>query len=658
MLYDSGISQGASFSLLNKNDEDLYHTYMKNLTGGPSIIFKRKHVVGETFLRKNPDKVCKSIYGYDANSLYLWAICQDMPTGRYIRRLKEHDFKPENNQNNIFSMYDWMEWLNFSENKNISHKMNAGREFRVGPYLVDGFETSSKTIYEFLGDWYHGNPDLKVREKYKKQQLKRYNVTMDRLSFLRSQGYTVVYIWESEYRAMLRCNQEMTRFVKDRHPLFYRKYPGQVSKERIIEGIVNDELFGFVEVDIGVVERWQDAEYKPYTNLNPYEYMREHSPIYCTSEIPFNKVGEKMQLHAKMHNLSQKSRYLLVGGMKAEKILLFTPLLKWYILHGLKVTNVYQVIEYSRMACFKSFVKQVTEARREGDNQPSLSVMALLMKLIGNAAFGGTIMNKQKHKQTKYVQGSKKVRLAINNPRFEKLDEIDANFFEVEFRKSTITLDNPLQLGLAILNYAKLHMVSFYYDFMDTFIDRQDFEYLEVDTDSAYFALSKAAIQDVIKPEMKSKFEQNLYGNCSDNFKPEVGMGGIWFPRECCSAHKKYDQREPGLMKVEFKATTMINLNSKSYVAKDEVGGKVKYSLKGVNNYFIDPLNKFDQVLSHKTPVRATNAGIAVFNNFMYSYQQRKTAFTYFYCKRVVCDDGIHTEPLDVCLSPTKHIQE
>ena len=140
-----------------------------------------------------------------------------------------------------------------------------------------------------------------------------------------------------------------------------------------------------------------------------------------------------------------------------------------------KVTNVYQVIEYSRMACFKSFVKQVTDARREGDNQPSLSVMALLMKLIGNAAFGGIIMNKQKHKQTKYVQGSKKVRLAINNPRFEKLDEIDANFFEVEFRKSTIALDNPLQIGLAILNYAKLHMVSFYYYFMDTFIDRQDY---------------------------------------------------------------------------------------------------------------------------------------------------------------------------------------
>lgn len=86
-----------------------------------------------------------------------------------------------------------MNWLNHSENKNILHKMNNGREFRVGPYLVDGYDPDTKTIYEFLGDWYHGNSVLEVREKYKQQQMKRYNRTMDRLSFLRRQGYSVIF---------------------------------------------------------------------------------------------------------------------------------------------------------------------------------------------------------------------------------------------------------------------------------------------------------------------------------------------------------------------------------------------------------------------------------------------------------------------------------
>lgn len=98
MLYDTGIKNGAAFSLLDKSDEDLYDTYMRNLTGGPSIIFKRKHTVGETFIRNNNAKPCHSIYGYDANSLYLWSICQEMPTGKYITRDKDSNFKPVNHQ--------------------------------------------------------------------------------------------------------------------------------------------------------------------------------------------------------------------------------------------------------------------------------------------------------------------------------------------------------------------------------------------------------------------------------------------------------------------------------------------------------------------------------------------------------------------------------
>lgn len=45
--------------------------------------------------------------------------------------------------------------------------------------------------------------------------------------------------------------------------------------------------------------------------------------------------------------------------MKAEKMLLGTPLLKWYLDHGLKVTRIYQVVEFNAQACFKKFVNDV-----------------------------------------------------------------------------------------------------------------------------------------------------------------------------------------------------------------------------------------------------------------------------------------------------------
>lgn len=152
-LYKSGIKTGASFSLIDSHDRDLYDTIKENLTGGPSIIFCRKHVVGETYIRQDPSRPCRSIVGYDANSLYLYAICQEMPVGRYIRRLHDEHFKPRDFARCSYAMYDWMNWLNHSQGTCIQHKLNSGREFRVGPYLIDGYDQNTNILYEFLGDW-------------------------------------------------------------------------------------------------------------------------------------------------------------------------------------------------------------------------------------------------------------------------------------------------------------------------------------------------------------------------------------------------------------------------------------------------------------------------------------------------------------------------
>ena len=54
------------------------------MLGGPSIVFTRKAVVDETFIRK-PSNLCKSIVDTDASQLYPYPMCQPMPTGLYTR---------------------------------------------------------------------------------------------------------------------------------------------------------------------------------------------------------------------------------------------------------------------------------------------------------------------------------------------------------------------------------------------------------------------------------------------------------------------------------------------------------------------------------------------------------------------------------------------
>ena len=54
------------------------------MTGGPSIVFTRKAVVDQTYIR-NSENICKYIVGIDASQLYPFSICQEMATGLYTR---------------------------------------------------------------------------------------------------------------------------------------------------------------------------------------------------------------------------------------------------------------------------------------------------------------------------------------------------------------------------------------------------------------------------------------------------------------------------------------------------------------------------------------------------------------------------------------------
>ena len=50
-------------------------------------------------------------------------------------------------------------------------------------------------------------------------------------------------------------------------------------------------------------------------------------------------------------------------------------------------------------------------------------------------------------------------------------------------------------------------MLEFYYDFLDKYIDRRDFELIQMDTDSNYMAISGQRLEDIVRPELKAEFK-------------------------------------------------------------------------------------------------------------------------------------------------------
>ena len=116
---------------------------------------------------------------------------------------------------------------------------------------------------------------------------------------------------------------------------------------------------------------------------------------------------------------------------------------------------------------------------------------------------------------------------------FYSLTELPNGYYEVEKTKKKIILDLPIHLAVFILNYAKLRTLEFYYDCVDKYLSREDFEYSEMDTDSVYMAISGDSLESLIKPELHEEFEKDKHN---------------WFvtPRVPQGKHT------PGLFKVEF----------------------------------------------------------------------------------------------------------
>ena len=104
-----------------------------------------------------------------------------------------------------------------------------------------------------------------------------------------------------------------------------------------------------------------------------------------------------MKNFAENHGLLQKPRTMTVGSLCGEKIMIITPLLKWYLDHGLVCDKIYQVIEYTPIACFEKAGHRVSDARRQGDVDPDKSILAEMEKLFGNSYYGKTVTNKEKH---------------------------------------------------------------------------------------------------------------------------------------------------------------------------------------------------------------------------------------------------------------------
>lgn len=104
-------------------------------------------------------------------------------------------------------------YMNFSKKcEQWLQNYNTIREYQITineyNYLVDGFDPVTNTIYEFNGDFWHGNPNLyrpdDINPVNKKSFGELYHQTIEKQTKLMKAGYNFISIWEKDFNEIIK----------------------------------------------------------------------------------------------------------------------------------------------------------------------------------------------------------------------------------------------------------------------------------------------------------------------------------------------------------------------------------------------------------------------------------------------------------------------
>ena len=434
----------------------------EDVVGGPSIVFTRKAVVDETFIRKSA-KLCKSIVGIDASQLYPNSMCQPVPTGLYTR----WDFDSETsrfllrqNKTRSFKKLIVSYFQRTRPDCENESFFTTGRQKKIDWFTVDGFCSHCDTVFEAMGCFYHFCPCLELRPSLTEEDIQRGSKKREldalRRHYIQEKGFEVFEMWECEWWRLYKTTKPVKQNIRERLPS--RR---SIAPEQLLEEIKEGKLFGYVQCNFEV----PDFLRSKFDNF---------PPLFKNTLVSKNDIGDLMKTYAEEEGIMSQPRKKLISSSTLQNGTLITPLLLCYLQLALVYTKIHRFVEYNPKKCFISFVQSAVDARRQGDENPNSSVVAETMKILANNSYGYQIMDRSRQTVTKYLS-DKKTHAANNSRLFKKLDHVNNALYEVELAKAQIGHKEPIIVGFFILQYAKLRMLELYYNFFTGFCDVNEF---------------------------------------------------------------------------------------------------------------------------------------------------------------------------------------
>ena len=321
---------------------------------------------------------------------------------------------------------------------------------------------------------------------------------------------------------------------------------------------------------------------------------------------------------------------------KVEKLIPNLRDKKNYVIHyknlmqclrlGMKLTKIHRGIRFVESDFMKLYIDTNTNLRAQAKNNFEKD----FFKLMNNSVFGKTMENIRNRVDVKLVNTEEKFKKLVVKPNFKSRKIFNENLISVHMKKTSLTMNKPVYLGMCILELSKIIMFDFHYKYIKPKYGNKA-KLLFTDTDSFLYEIETEDFYKDIAGDVKDKFDTSEY--------PENHPSGI-----PTGINKKvlgmFKDEAAGKIIKEF-----VGLTAKLYsYIMDE--GKENKKCKGVKKQVVEENITHEDyktcLLTGKEILRKQNI-LRSYDHEVYTEEVNKIALSAADDKRYILSDGMDT---------------
>ncbi|PFX22887.1 hypothetical protein AWC38_SpisGene12595 [Stylophora pistillata] len=193
---------------------------------------------------------------------------------------------------------------------------------------------------------------------------------------------------------------------------------------------------------------------------------------------------------------------LLCTLNEKKKYIIHHETLRMYKSLRVEIGKIHRVIKFEESPWMKPYIDLNTSLRAKADNDFEKD----FFKLMNNAVYGKTMENIRKRVDVRLTNSEHTIKRLANKVNFKHCTIFSENLCAIEMRKTKITFDKPLYLGMCILDLSKILMYDFHYNYIKAkYGDRA--KLLMTDTDSLCYEIQTDDFYQDIKSDVHNLFD-------------------------------------------------------------------------------------------------------------------------------------------------------